>query len=423
MSNAIIVGAQWGDEGKGKIVDFLTEDADVVVRAQGGSNAGHTVISQGVKYILHLIPSGMVWPGKTCVIGNGVALDPMALVEEIEKLESQGVSITPDRLMISDRAHLTLPHHRQFDTLREASLGDAKIGTTKRGIGPTYSDKALRAGLRMIDLNDIAGFAAKLRERIVEVNELSAAAGLEPLDVEETGKACLAAVERIHPHMANTMAYLHQAMKDGKNLLFEGAQGTYLDIDYGTYPFVTSSNTTAGGASTGSGVPPHRIDKVVGVCKAYTTRVGSGPFPTEDGPLGDHFHGMGREFGATTGRERRCGWLDTVLLRQAVMISGFDELAVTNLDGLDEIDTIKICTGYELNGQRLDLPPAGIADFEAATPIYEEHPGWKTDISGVRDFDGLPEAAKSYIGRLEQLLEVRVSMIGVGPDRSETIMR
>ncbi|MFT5465379.1 MAG: adenylosuccinate synthase [Verrucomicrobiales bacterium] len=423
MSNAIIVGAQWGDEGKGKIVDFLTEDTDVVVRAQGGSNAGHTVINNGSKYVLHMVPSGILWPEKTCVIGNGVALDPMGLVEEIETLEAQGIPIKPEQLLISDRAHLTLPSHRLVDGLRESQLGSQKIGTTGRGIGPTYADKAHRVGLRMHDILDMANFAERLRAKIVDANKLAAAAGVDPIDVEETVAKVIAAVERLRPHVTNTMAVLHAALKSGKSLLFEGAQGTYLDVDYGTYPFVTSSNTTSAGACTGSGFPPHRIDKVIGVCKAYTTRVGAGPFPTEDEPLGDHFHGMGREFGATTGRERRCGWLDTVLLRQATMVSGFDELAMTNLDGLDEMDTIQVCTAYKLNGSTVDLPPAGIAEFEAAEPVYEELPGWKTDISGIREYEDLPEAAKSYLDRIQQLLETPISMIGVGPDRAQTIVR
>jgi len=423
MPNAIIVGAQWGDEAKGKIVDYLTESADIVIRAQGGSNAGHTVINQGVKYILHLIPSGILWKGKICVIGNGVALDPISLGEEIRSLEKVGIEINPGNLLISERAHLTLPYHRHLDALRENSLGAKKIGTTKRGIGPTYCDKVMRTGLRMIDINDITAFADRLFEKMVECNDLLKTAGLEPIEVEETCRQAVEAAERLRPHMANTMSYLHGAIKSKKNLLFEAAQGTYLDVDYGTYPYVTSSNTISAGALTGSGVPPQRIDKVVGVCKAYTTRVGSGPLPTENQFLGDHLHGMGREFGATTGRERRCGWLDAVVLRQAVMVNGIDELAVTNLDGLDLLDSVQICTHYELDGVRLDLPPASVKDFERVTPVYEELPGWKEDISKVRDWNALPELAKSYLGRVETLLDVRITLLGVGPDRIQTIVR
>lgn len=423
MSNVIIVGAQWGDEGKGKVVDYLTETADVVVRAQGGNNAGHTVINDGKKYVLHLIPSGILWEGKTCVIGNGVALDPVGLLVEIDTLEKQGVIVTPERLFISDRAHLTLPYHREIDGLREADLGDAKIGTTKRGIGPTYADKANRVGLRMIDTTDIESFATRFRARMEDCNELLEAAGLPEMDLEKIGAETLAAIERLRPYMRNTMAYLHEVMSKGANVLFEGAQGTYLDIDHGTYPYVTSSNTTAGGACTGAGVPPNRIDQVVGVCKAYTTRVGAGPFPTEDDDFGDYLHGLGREFGATTGRERRCGWLDAVLLRQSVIVNGIDELAVTNLDGLDQMDTVRICTHYEIEGEKVELPPASLDVFGKGKPVYAEMPGWKTDISGAQDWDSLPQGAQAYIKKLEEVLGVPVTTIGVGPDRAQTILR
>jgi adenylosuccinate synthase len=422
MSNTIIVGAQWGDEGKGKVVDFLTNSADVVIRAQGGNNAGHTVICEGKKYVLHLLPSGILWPGKTCVIGNGVALDPIGLVQEIETLERQGITVRPDQLLISDRAHLTLPYHRELDGLREHSRGDQKIGTTRRGIGPTYADKAHRTGFRMADTLDITQFAAALRQRIIESNELLEAAGMAPVD-PAVADSVLAALARLRPHITNTIAFLHEAISEGRTLLFEGAQGTFLDIDHGTYPFVTSSNTTAGGACTGSGVPPNRIDRVIGVAKAYTTRVGTGPFPTENEDLGDHFHAMGREFGATTGRERRCGWLDLVLLRHATLVNGVDSLAVTNLDGLDQIDPIQICTHYELDGQRIELPPATIPELERAVPVYETLSGWNVDISACRSWDELPEAARRYIGKLESLLGVQVSLISVGADRSQTILR
>jgi adenylosuccinate synthase len=422
MSNTIIVGAQWGDEGKGKVVDYLTESADVVVRAQGGNNAGHTVISDGVKYILHLIPSGILWPGKTCVIGNGVALDPVGLVGEIDSLERLGVAVTPERLLISDRAHLTLPYHRELDGLREARRGDRKIGTTRRGIGPTYADKAHRTGFRVADALDPQAFGAALRERIAETNEQLREAGMATVELS-AADAVLTALERLRPHVANTVSFLHQAIAEGRTLLFEGAQGTFLDIDHGTYPFVTSSNTTAGGACTGSGVPPNRIDRIIGVAKAYTTRVGTGPFPSENQGLGDHFHGMGREFGATTGRERRCGWLDLVLLRHAVMINGIDALAVTNLDGLDRIDPIRLCTHYELDGKRLDLPPATIAELERVVPVYQTLPGWGTDISGCRTWEELPERARDYLRRVETLLGVPVGLVSVGADRSQTIVR
>ncbi len=423
MSNAIIVGAQWGDEGKGKIVDYLTQSADIIVRAQGGCNAGHTVIAEGAQYVLHLIPSGILWPGKVCVIGNGVALDPLSLVEEFEGLEAKGIAVRPNNLLISDRAHLTMPYHRQLDALKEARLGAKKIGTTRRGIGPTYSDKVQRTGFRMVDLIRPEHFAQQLRDKVREANHLFSEVGLESLDAEEMLASLLPAAERLRPHMANTIAYLNEAIAGGQNLLFEGAQGTYLDIDYGTYPFVTSSNTTAGGACTGSGVAPHRIDKVVGVCKAYTTRVGSGPFPTEDQALSDHLHGMGREFGATTGRERRCGWLDLVLLRQAVMVNGIDELAVTNLDGLDQIDSLNICTHYLIDGEKTELPPASADAFETAQPVYQSETGWKQDLSRITAWRDLPSAARAYLDFVEEALGTRISMVGVGPDRAQTILR
>ncbi len=423
MGNTIIVGAQWGDEGKGKIVDFLTESADVVIRAQGGNNAGHTVICNGQKYILHLMPSGILWPGKTCVIGNGVALDPVGLSTEIAGLEAKGVTVDPGRLLISDCAHLTLPHHRAIDRLRESGLGAKKLGTTGRGIGPTYTDKAQRIGLRVADASDPSEFRDRLVARMEEVNRQLDAAGQPSLEIAPAVTEVMEALDRLRPHVTNTVAYLHRAMAEEKNLLFEGAQGTFLDIDYGTYPFVTSSNTTAGGACTGSGVPPNRIDRIIGVCKGYTTRVGTGPFPTENDEFGDFLHGLGREFGATTGRERRCGWLDLVLLRQAAMINGFDEWAVTNLDGLDSLDTVRLCVAYEIDGQRCDLPPARFEKLQRAQPVYEELPGWKTDLSSVSSWDDLPSAARDYLERIATLTGVPIGTVGVGPDRVQTILR
>jgi adenylosuccinate synthase len=423
MSNTVIVGAQWGDEGKGKIVDYLTESADVVVRAQGGNNAGHTVINGGEEYILHLIPSGILWPGKKCVIGNGVVLDPVSLLEEIDGLEKRGIEVSPDNLIISSNAHLVLPYHRCLDANRESSLGDRKIGTTKRGIGPAYSDKINRNGFRVADLFDPASFNERLAPMVDEANAVLKAAGKDLLDCESVSRDCLAAAERLRPHIGNTVVYLKEAMDRGESLLFEGAQGTYLDIDHGTYPYVTSSNTTAGGASTGSGVPPHRLDKVVAVVKAYTTRVGEGPFITEDDALSDRFHAMGREFGATTGRPRRCGWFDAVLVRFANIVNGTHELAVTILDGLDEFETIKICTAYELDGKRLDTPPATAAEWGRCTPVFEEAPGWREDTTACREYSDLPENARAYLDTLAELTGAPVSLIGVGPDRKQTIAR
>lgn len=423
MSNTVVIGAQWGDEGKGKIVDWLTESADVVVRPQGGNNAGHTVICEGNKYVLHLIPSGIIWEGKSCIIGNGVVMDPVALLGEFEYLKEKGIEVTPEKLKISNRAHLVMPYHREMDAYREANRGN-KIGTTKRGIGPTYGDKIDRVGFRLHDLmGNPTVFLERFYAQTDSCNVLLESAGLEKIDKEVEGKKLLDAAEVLLPFVADTVAILHGYMKEGKTLLFEGAQGTYLDIDQGTYPFVTSSNTTSGGAATGSGVPPHSIDRVVGVCKAYTTRVGEGPFPTEDDDFGAKFHAMGREFGATTGRKRRCGWLDLVMLRYAAMVNGFDELSVTILDGLDDFDEIPICIGYELNGEKLDLPPASADDFAAVKPIYDTMPGWKTDITAIRDANELPANAKAYLDRIEVEVGVPVKSIGNGPDRDQTLLR
>lgn len=422
MSNTIVVGAQWGDEGKGKIVDYITEKADVVVRAAGGNNAGHTVINNGTKYILHLIPSGILWEDKMCVIGNGVVMDVLGLIEEMTKLRGQGVKITPANLKISETAHLVMPYHKGLDKAREAKRGDKKIGTTGRGIGPAYADKVERSGLRAILLTQPERLAEELRHRIVTHNETLREAGVDEVPVEETVAQVLEAAKELAPHITNTAVYCHEAIKAGKSLLFEGAQGTYLDIDHGTYPFVTSSNTTSGGACTGSGVPPRMIDKVVAVAKAYTTRVGSGPFITENDAIGDMLHNMGREFGATTGRARRCGWLDAVLVRYAVMINGADELAITNLDGLDGLDTIDICVAYKLRGETIHYPPSTIEDIEACEPVYETHQGWKQDLSQIKNFADLPELAKAYLKRLEELTGARISLLGVGPDRNQTLV-
>lgn len=422
MSNNIVVGAQWGDEGKGKIVDYLTEKTDVVVRAAGGNNAGHTVISGGEKYVLHLIPSGILWKDKLCVIGNGVVMDPLGLLEEIKKLRGQGVTIESENLLISETAHLVMPYHRGLDQAREAGRGDKKIGTTGRGIGPAYADKVERDGIRAILLKRPALFEEALRERIQKHNVTLKAAGVPEVPEEETVAELLQAAATLAPHITNTAVVLHKAIRAGKSLLFEGAQGTYLDIDHGTYPFVTSSSTTSGGACTGSGVPPRKIDRVVAVAKAYTTRVGSGPFVTENDDLGDMLHNMGREFGATTGRARRCGWLDCVLIRFACMVNGADELAITNLDGLDGLDTIKVCTGYQLGDETLEFPPATAADMEACVPIYEEHQGWKQDLSGITNYADLPPLARAYLDRLSELTETRISLVGIGPAREQTLV-
>ncbi len=422
MANTILVGAQWGDEGKGKIIDFLTEKADIVVRSQGGNNAGHTVIVGGTKYVLHLIPSGILRPGKVCVIGNGVVVDPVAVAAEIEGLEKQGIAVTRENLRISDCAHLVLPYHRVIDEQRELKKGKNKIGTTKRGIGPAYGDKAARVGLRMSDLAQPELFAEKLATRIEENNLVLSAFGAEPLKFEEVLDTYLAAGKKLAPYIENTVVYLHEALKSGREILFEGAQGTFLDIDHGTYPYVTSSNTTAGGACTGTGVPPHRMDRVMGVMKAYTTRVGEGPFPTENDEISDMLHGMGREFGATTGRARRCGWFDAVATRYAGMVNGIDELAITNMDGLDTLSTIKICTHYRLDGALLDVPPSDLGQLTRCEPVYEEMPGWQTPTEEARTWKDLPANARSYLERLAELTDARLAIVSVGPKREQTIV-
>ncbi|MEY2527695.1 MAG: adenylosuccinate synthase [Verrucomicrobiota bacterium] len=421
MANTILVGAQWGDEGKGKIIDVLTANADIVVRSQGGNNAGHTVIHRRTKYILHLIPSGILRRGKVCVIGNGVVIDPLFLAGEIERLRKLGIKID-NNLLISNCAHLVMPYHRLLDEQREIRKGRAKIGTTKRGIGPAYGDKAARTGLRISDLMQPILFSKKLEAKIRENNSILQAFGAPPINYREVNESYLAAGRKLQPFVTNTVVYLHRALQRGKEILFEGAQGTFLDIDHGTYPYVTSSNTTAGGACTGSGVPPHRMDRVLGVMKAYTTRVGEGPLPTENRQLTKMLHEMGREFGATTGRGRRCGWFDAVATRYATMINGIDELAITNLDGLDQVDPIKVCVAYRLNGKRLEVPPCDAAQLDNCEAIYEEFRGWNKSTHSARKLSQLPSAAKDYVKRISQLTGAKPSIISVGPARGETLI-
>jgi adenylosuccinate synthase len=420
MPNTILVGAQWGDEGKGKIIDFLTDEADIVVRSQGGNNAGHTIVIGGEKYVLHLIPSGILRRSKTCVIGNGVVIDPVSLVGEIDGLLARGVKVGKN-LLISDAAHLVLPYHRSLDELREVQKGSKKIGTTKRGIGPAYADKASRTGLRMGDLMRPEVFAAKLTQRIKENNAILKSHGLAPLNGKKILQDYLAAGEKLRPFVTNTVIFLHRALELKQNMLFEGAQGTFLDIDHGTYPFVTSSNTTAGGASTGSGVPPHRIDSVLGVMKAYTTRVGEGPFATEDEGLSDRLHAMGREYGATTGRARRCGWFDAVSTRYSTMVNGIDKIAITNLDGLDGVETIRICVAYRLDGKVIDFPPTDSDDLSRCEPVYVEMPGWLKGTEKARKFSELPPKARAYVKKISELTGAKLSIVSIGPGRAQTI--
>jgi adenylosuccinate synthase len=420
MANTILVGAQWGDEGKGKIIDVLTEQADMVVRSQGGNNAGHTVYLGKKKYVLHLIPSGILRPGKTCVIGNGVVIDPVHLVGEIEGLRKLGVRVRKN-LFVSETAHLVLPYHRLLDEQREVAKGKNKIGTTKRGIGPAYGDKAARTGLRMVDLIHPERFEVRLKQRIKENNAVLKAFGAKPLSFKEVHQSYREAGDFLKPFVTNTVALLHESMNRGADILFEGAQGTFLDIDHGTYPYVTSSNTTAGGACTGSGVAPHHMDRVVGVMKAYTTRVGEGPLPSENAEIADMLHAMGREFGATTGRARRCGWFDAVVARQAVLVNGIDDVAITNVDGLDTLETIKICIGYRVGRKRYEYLPNDIEDLAACEPVYAEFEGWRTPTDGIREWKNLPRKAREYLKAVSDLIGAKLGVVSVGPARDQTM--
>jgi adenylosuccinate synthase len=417
--NTILVGAQWGDEGKGKIIDVLTEEADIVVRSQGGNNAGHTVEIGSEKFVLHLIPSGILRAGKKCVIANGVVIDPCALVGEIEGLEKRNVKLA-GRLLISETAHLVLPYHRLLDEQREMRKGRNKIGTTKRGIGPAYGDKAARTGLRLIDLMRPKAFSTKLKARIEENNAILESLGGTALNFREVDKAYLDAGKKLAPFVTNTVVWLHKQLEAKKRILFEGAQGTFLDIDFGTYPFVTSSNTTAGGACTGSGIPPHRMDRVMGVMKAYTTRVGEGPLPTEAAEIGDMLHDMGREFGSTTGRARRCGWFDAVATRYARVVNGIDQLAITNLDGLDTLKEMKVCVAYECRGKRINYPPNDAEELLACRPIYRRFAGWKKPTSNIRNFKDLPPEAQKYLTALSELTGAKLEIVSVGAQREQT---
>ncbi|MBN1474335.1 MAG: adenylosuccinate synthase [Syntrophaceae bacterium] len=424
MANVAVIGTQWGDEGKGKVVDIYAEQADVIARFQGGNNAGHTLVVGGRKTILHLIPSGILHENKICIIGNGVVVDPSVLLEEIEQLRKGDLFPQNTKLMVSERAHLIMPYHRSIDQAREAHNSGKKIGTTGRGIGPAYEDKAARTGIRLIDLYDEQSFREKLHRALEEKNFLlKGLFGQKPLDENEIAAEYLGLAEKLKPYVADTSFVLDRENKNGKKILFEGAQGSQLDIDYGTYPFVTSSNTAAGNASCGSGIGANAINKVVGICKAYTTRVGEGPFPTElHDEIGEHMQKVGQEFGATTGRKRRCGWLDIVLVRQAIRISGVTDLAITKLDVLTGLDKIKICVGYKTPaGDYTHAVPADIRILSQCQPVYEEFPGWKEDISPARKMDELPPNARKYLNRLEELAQARISLVSVGSGREETI--
>ena len=422
MSVCIIVGAQWGDEGKGKIVDMLSEQANIVARYQGGANAGHTIVFDGKTYILHLIPSGILHPATQCVIGNGVVIDPVALMEEIHMLEGMGISIE-GRLHISHKAHLIMPYHKMMDAAREKQAGS--IGTTGRGIGPAYNDKALRIGIRIVDLLDREALGEKIRTNLAEKNQiLRALYDVEPLDVDAMIDEYVAFDTQIDPYITDTTTLLNNALKDGKHVLAEGAQGALLDLDHGTYPFVTSSNPTSGGACTGLGIPPTSITSVMGVVKAYSTRVGNGPFPTElEDATGELLRAEGHEFGATTGRSRRCGWLDVPALRYSIMVNGISEIALTKLDVLGALDELKICTGYTLDGKTLKSFPADAQTLSRVTCEYVTLPGWRSSLDGIMAFAGLPQAAQEYVNTIEQLLDTRVVWVSTSPNREDTFKK
>jgi adenylosuccinate synthase len=418
--NIAVIGAQWGDEGKGKVVDLLTPHFSIVARYQGGHNAGHTVYVRGTKFVLHLIPSGILHEGVTCVIGNGVVVDPEALFQEVEALARQNVEVG-DRLLISEKAHLILPYHRDLDLLHEARRGDRKIGTTSRGIGPAYEDKIGRRGIRVGDLADPASLAEEIRENVLARNRL---VGDSALDWREVFEKIQAHGVRMRQWVGDASRFLAREMARGRAVLFEGAQGTLLDIDHGTYPFVTSSNATAGGVCTGLGIGPRAINGVLGVAKAYTTRVGGGPLPTElAGPLAERLREGGQEYGASTGRPRRCGWYDAVAVRYGVRINGLDGLALTKLDVLDGLDQIQICTAYRLAGEVLTDFPSDVRQLAACEPVYESHPGWSQPTRGVRSYDELPARARTYIARLEEASGVPVTIVSTGSDREDTIFR
>ena len=422
MSAIIVIGSQWGDEGKGKVVDYLAEQANVVVRYSGGNNAGHTVVVKDEAYKLQLLPSGILYKGKTCVLGNGVVIDPEAILKEINGMKERGIDTSS--LRISTRAQVLLPYHRRQDEAEETARGEFKIGTTKRGIGPCYMDKVARCGIRIVDLMDPEDFAAKLKHNLTAKNELLVKLyGAEPFEYEPMLKQYLAFAEQLRPYVADTTYLLNDALDKGEKVLFEGAQATLLDLDHGTYPYVTSSNPIAGGACTGAGVGPGKIDKVVGVVKAYTTRVGEGPFPTElHCAMGDTIREAGHEFGTVTGRPRRCGWLDACIVKYAGQVSGLDALAITRLDILDGLDSIKLCVGYLYNGEIIKEYPASLKVLSKVEPVYEEFAGWKTDTTKVRRYEDLPAAARAYLERLSEVTGVRLGIVSVGPNREQTII-
>ena len=422
LANVVVIGAQWGDEGKGKITDLLSRSADVVVRYQGGVNAGHTIVVDDKVLKLHLIPSGILYPGTVCLIGSGTVVDPKVMIGELDMLAENGIPV--DDLRLAATAHVTMPYHRLLDQAMEQRRGDQRIGTTGRGIGPTYADKSQRNGIRVIDILDEARLRERLAGPLAEKNEiLHKIYGIEPLDFDAVVAEYVAYGQRLAPHVVDCTRAIHQAAKAKKNILFEGAQGTLLDLDHGTYPYVTSSNPVSGGACIGAGVGPTLIDRVIGVAKAYTTRVGEGPFPTElEGSLNDHLCDRGGEFGTTTGRRRRCGWFDGVIGRYAVEVNGLDCLAITKLDVLDELDEIQVCVAYELDGERIEHFPGSAEDFARCKPIFETLPGWQSSTADCRRLEDLPPTAMSYLRFLAELMEVPIAIVSLGADRDQTIV-
>jgi len=423
MSGILVCGAQWGDEGKGRFVDFLGGESDLVIRFQGGNNAGHTVIADGVTYKLHLIPSGILYEGKPCIIGNGLVVDPGALLKEIEGLKERGINT--DNLHLSDRAHIVMPYHRELDGIYEEDLGEDKIGTTKKGIGPAYTDKTSRVGIRFCDMTDEVRFAELIRKRTKEKNEIiTKIYGEKPLDAEKIVGEYLGYAKKLKPYITDTSMMIYEAYKQGKKLLFEGAQGMLLDLDYGTYPYVTSSHPTSGGVFSGVGIGPKALTEIVGVVKSYTTRVGAGPFVTELlDETGELIREKGQEYGTTTGRPRRCGWLDLVIIDFAARINGITSIALSRMDTLGGVDKVKVCVGYEYEGKEIRNYPASLSEIEKCKPIYKEFEGWDDNLSHIRKFEDLPKAAQEYIEFIENFLDIPVDMVGVGPGREECILR
>ena len=423
MATRVVVGTQWGDEGKGKYIDILAGDSDIVVRFSGGNNAGHTIVVDGVKYALHLIPSGILHPGKTCIIGNGVVVDPAVLLKEIKDLNEKGIST--DKLLISDRAHVIMPYHKELDELQEKFRGNANLGTTKRGIGPAYSDKTDRSGIRMCDLIDEETFAAKVKANL-EIKNLiiEKVYGGKGFDADKIIEEYSGYAKELRRYITDVNDVLFHAIKEGKNILFEGAQATFLDLDFGTYPYVTSSNPIAGGVCTGAGIGPIYIDEVYGVLKAYTLRVGSGPFPTEqNNETGDKIRELGWEYGTTTGRPRRCGWLDAVMIRYSARVNGLTSLAINHVDTIGKMGKIKLCRAYRKDGEEITYFPASLKELAKCEPVYEEFDGWDVDISNVRKYEDLPANARKYLERIEELVGVKIRFIGVGKERHQVIVK